>query len=332
MLFSINLALATLCGATCIFCPAARGNDAVRVMPAELAKKIIDEVAEPFFQHIHGTKNIILGENGDLFLNKHCLEIMRYIRAKSPNMRTIIYTNFQNADPAVLEAIVRENLVDFINCNIDSVNEDTYRKIKGLELSRVLTNFNAFLALRRQYASQIPVQVYCIPLYTYIKAVWDNYGVLAAKAGRCNGDSIVDDFALTQAYLEKLLNPAMDRIVKVESVICWAERDNLSPVTDYSQYHCPNLGRIQREAFIAPNGDWYVCCYDAKNQVVLGNVSEESLQAIFFSAKRKLILDQLANQQFQLVGGPCTTVQCCQFVAPVPGGEGQQPFLVPDKS
>lgn len=330
MLFSINLALATLCGADCIFCPADRGDRHVRIMPFELAKKIIDEVSGPEFQRIHGTNAFILGENGDLFLNNACLDIMRYIRKKCPAMQIIIFTNFQQADQTLLETIHKEKLVDFVNCNIDSVNEQVYQKIKGIDLSGVLNNLRLFLDLRRQYATKIPVQIYTITLYTYIKAICDNFGILPAKAGRCLGETICDDFDFTRSCLEKLLDPAVDRIVKVDKVMCWAERERVNNDIDHAQYQCTNLNRIKREAFIAPNGDWYICCYDAKNEVVLGNVGQESLQAIFFSMKRAAIIDHLANQRFHLVGGPCRTVNCCQFVGPVNEQEGSAPFIVKD--
>jgi hypothetical protein len=286
-------------------------------MPIELAKKIVDEVSDPEFRRIQGTQAFILGENGDLFFNKSCLDIMRYIRVKCPTIRIIIFTNFQNANQTILEAIHKEKLVDFVNCNIDSVNEDIYQKIKGIDLNNVLSNLKLFFDLRRQYGSNIPVQIYSITLYTYIKAVRDHLGILPAKADRCLGEMIYDDFDMTRAYLEKLIDPTRDQIVKVDKVMCWAEREGVSNDIDYAKYRCTNLGRIMREAFIAPNGDWYICCYDAKNEVVLGNVGKESLQSIFFSAKRMTILNHLENQRFPLVGGPCCTVNCCQFVGPV---------------
>lgn len=61
MLVSINLALATVCGANCIFCPSDRGDRQIRVMSPELAKEIIDEVCEPDFQRIQGTRSLVLG-------------------------------------------------------------------------------------------------------------------------------------------------------------------------------------------------------------------------------------------------------------------------------
>ncbi|KYZ75277.1 hypothetical protein AXX12_14050 [Anaerosporomusa subterranea] len=301
-------------------------------MPVELAKKIIDEVSEPEFQRVHGTQAFVLGENGDLFLNKACLEIMRYIRIKCPTMGITIFTNFQNANQAILETIHKEKLVDFVNCNIDSVNEDMYHRIKGIDLSKVLKNLKLFFDLRRQYASNIPVQIYSITLYTYVKAIYDNFGVLPAKADRCMGESIYDDFDETRSYLEKLIDPAIDRVTKVDKVMCWAERERVSKNKDFAKYQCTNLSRVMREAFIAPNGDWYICCYDAKNEVVLGNVGKESLHAVFFSTKRTEIINHLANQRFRSVGGPCCTVNCCQFVGLVNEKECANLFLVTEKA
>jgi len=81
MLESISLSLSSVCGAKCIFCPDDLGKTVKpKIMPFEYAKKIVDEIASKEFAQTHNVKIMEVGGEGDPFLNKDLMHILRYIK------------------------------------------------------------------------------------------------------------------------------------------------------------------------------------------------------------------------------------------------------------
>lgn len=100
----------------------------------------------------------------------------------------------------------------------------------------------------------------------------------------------------------------------------WAERKQVLsgkakvPI-DNSKLDCPLLFRVENEAFIAPNGDWYPCCLDDNNDIVLGNVKDSTILEIYNSQVRKEFITKLKQRRFDEIGYPCNTVICCNSVS-----------------
>ena len=98
------------------------------------------------------------------------------------------------------------------------------------------------------------------------------------------------------------------------SPMFWAERNSVDVNDlDYDKYLCPLIERVCTEAFIAPDGTWYACCFDSNNQLVLGNVYETSLSEVERGEVRRNLIRRLSEKKFGEIGGPCATVNCCQF-------------------
>ena len=51
----------------------------------------------------------------------------------------------------------------------------------------------------------------------------------------------------------------------------------------------------------------------SNNQLVLGNVYETSVEAVAQGDPRKRLVKLLTERRFDAIGGPCATVNCCQF-------------------
>jgi MoaA/NifB/PqqE/SkfB family radical SAM enzyme len=99
MLESVNLSLASACGANCIFCPANRGKRiTAKLMPFPVLKKVVDELSSSSFKKKHNVLRIEIGENGDAFLNRDIIKILLYIKKKLPqncgNFLSIDLINF----------------------------------------------------------------------------------------------------------------------------------------------------------------------------------------------------------------------------------------------
>ena len=83
-------------------------------MEESLFKKIIDEVSTESFKKKHTVKRLEVGENGDSFLNKDFVEILRYAKQKLPDVIINFNTNFQNFTKDKAEVIGYDKLVDLI--------------------------------------------------------------------------------------------------------------------------------------------------------------------------------------------------------------------------
>lgn len=315
MIEGLNFSLASACSADCIFCPENRGSRISRkIMPEEVARKIIDEAASPHFKAKYCLKHLSFGENGDAFLNPSLIPILRYSRQRLPDAETYLFTNFNLFTPEKARTILGEKLVDHVCCNVDGDSEQGYNVMKRLDLPVVSENIRGFLAARAELKSPVSFEILAITYPQYVRAVRRVLGVMPAKAGKSGRLHIRDEFQAMKRRWQPLLDPSKDRIARLAAT-CWAERDQADvSAIEYRHYLCPNLYRVQREAFIAPDGTWYACCYDANNELVMGNAFTDGLDAVHEAAPRKTLIERLEKQDFGAIDGPCRTVNCCASI------------------
>ena len=309
-LLSINLSLSSGCGADCIFCPDDRGEKSnTRNMSFESVKKIVDEIASDHFSNKYKVTRFQVGENGDVFLNKHAIEVFRYIK-KRLNVSIYCTTNFQHLTEDKAEIIFRENLIDDFGMNIDGINAENYASVKQLDLNNTMKNLITFLRLRQQFESKASLTVSCVSLKRYIQAVQTCFGRPPLKLIDPTLANIPDDSPLIEAAVVPLLRTG--DIFNFPSPFFWAERNGVDKSSlIYKDYSCPLLPRVFNEAFIGPDGTWYACCFDSKNQLGVGNVVEQSLDEVARSPKRENLIRMLAAKKFGEIGPPCDTVNCC---------------------
>jgi hypothetical protein len=204
-------------------------------------------------------------------------------------------------------------LISSFFCNIDGSNERNFFVAKGLELATVKKNIVDFLDIRDKLCNGSGLNIVVLTLATYIKAVGYYLGSYPVKLMDHKLVTVKDDFLLIKKNWEKLLDPKKDTISRVTSPFFWAERNMVdSQKLDYKKYQCNRLQRIKEEAFIGPDGTWYACCYDSNMELALGNVAIDNIDTIYSSQARKYLIEKLEKREFQKIGGPCKTVNCCQ--------------------
>jgi radical SAM protein with 4Fe4S-binding SPASM domain len=316
MIESVNFSLSGACGAYCIFCPADRAKKITPVtMPLDYASKIVEELSSDSFKKKHTLKRIVIGENGDSFINPHFIDILRLVRKKLPHVPVELVANFQLATEEKLTNIIKENLIDSCICNIDGGSAKTYELVKGLDYKQVLKNVNNFLLLREKLNNKIPLIINILTFHNYVHTIYNNFHVYPLKMTDPELRRIPDDFKETKDKLKNIIDPSVDWIIKTW-VYGWAERAQMaSKKIDYRKYSCTNIRRIEREAFIAPDGRWYACCVDANYENSYGNIVKTSFDEVFNSDKRKNFIKMIKNRQFEKIGGPCSTVNCCQMLS-----------------
>ncbi|MFH1225007.1 MAG: radical SAM protein [Candidatus Diapherotrites archaeon] len=337
MLTAVNLSLSLACGADCIFCARDRGAKIKeKIMPLGLAKKITSELSSPEFRARHSVTHMQLGENGDAFLNPRFIEIARHIKAECPWIETGVFTNFQNLTEEKSRTILEEGLIDKVHCNIDGANAENYFNVKRIPLENTMRNLEAFLGLRRELKSAVPLRIHVVTLHDYIHSIHGAFGFYPAKMRDARLAEVPDDFAEIKMKmhclllakrlgisrqtaekarvfalpLNRLLAPR-DMVLR-SAVFGWAERDAAAHLSaDLCGYSCPRLEKMHSVAFIAPDGTWYACCLDSNNELALGNIWERSIDRIYSSEKRKRLIGMLERREFGKIGGPCRTVYCC---------------------
>ena len=320
MLESINLSVSSACGADCIYCPVETRGTRIKekVMPFELVCKIVDEVASETFSQKHAVKRFEVGENGDAFLNRHFVSMLQYIRKVLPDVKVELFTDFQHFTRDKAEILLHENLVNSYICNIDGASPDDYFAVKRIPYDRVKRNLLDFLELRSSLHVTAPLRMQILTADYYIKTVRQHFGAdpirLIGTENRCTPNAASID--AIKANWREVLDPGQDHIAPATSVFAWAERARVDTSRlNYQDYTCPLLARVRHEAFIAPDGTWYACCYDSNYELALGNINTQGLDEIFSSEKRQQFIGMLEGKEFEKIGGPCRTVNCCQQIS-----------------
>ena len=307
-LYSINLALTHACLGRCVFCPRDRGLNARNViMPTEYAIKIIDETAGPEFN----IGKFEVSENGDALIHPDFINILRHIRAKHPNATISIFTNFLLLTREKAEVICREKLIDVITTNIDGSTPVLYHMVKGIDYGTVERNILDFLEVREKTGFKPFLKIQALTLYDYTSKVLRTLKDLPYNLDRkIDISNLTDDFNEIRKVWEKRAD-----LFFRSPVFLWAERPLVKPnPARYGELSCPLLERVKHEAFINPDGDWYICCYDAKYNIRFGNVVKDGVRAVFESDERSRIIRALEEHRYQDIGYPCTTIEACQWV------------------
>lgn len=313
-LINVNFCLSNRCNASCIWCPESRGTKHNIDMPFDLAKKIIDEIADSSFPY--KIEMMHISENGEALYNKDFLPILRYIKKKLPKVSVNLLSNFGLMTKDISYRILKENLLSSIQVNLDGHDEESYKAVKGISYSSVIKNVKSFLKIREQLDPNFD---FCINVMTAFEYAVTVQTFFESIPDRVNGLVPYSDFDLTVKSLKKIV-PDNVRIRKSKPGL-WAERklitSGLSKIQEkmIDSLSCPQLARVETEAFIAPNGDWYACCVDDNQDLVLGNLQRSSIVEIFNSQKRLDFIKKLKEKKFEEIGYPCNTVVCCQTIS-----------------
>jgi len=304
---SVNLSITNRCTANCVYCPSHRGGPQ-KDMSLDVVHKILDEVSSPSFPW--PIKIFHVGENGDAPLNKNFVDILRAIREKMPSSSINLSTNFSQMKPALSDTLLNEHLIDVLSVNIDGHDAESYTAQKKLKYDLVIKNLRKFVEIREAMGSSMTLTIHYLPLADYNDAVVRKIGISAQKL---KGEVPYSDAKMIRESLDWLPS---DVILDHPGCFFWAERSSISQGyidsgVQEQTLRCPNITRVENEAWIAPNGDWYACCLDDQQELVWGNVMESTLVEIHVGEVRTEFLDDLRNRRWKKIGNPCSTVVCC---------------------
>ncbi len=252
---TVQVQTLSLCNAKCIFCPHKHSPDELPHgrMDDALFKKIIDECRG----HLVGRVSPYL--TNEPLMDKRMPKMLRYIHDTMPFFtKSKINTNGLLLSEEMGEALIQAGLTH-LWVSVNGYSEETYRTSMGLDLNRVLTNIDTFLATKSRLKRKTPKVI----VTTIETSVVKDEIEYARKYWR------------TRDIVFKL--HVMDNRAGAESLVF---RD---------KGHKPRLKRdcdlFLQQAYIVENGDMIICCHDWRQSVKVGNVAESSIQDVWNSPR-----------------------------------------------
>ena len=237
--------------------------------------------------------------------------MLRLIRRTFPGATIELYNHFQMLDHEYSDAILGESLVDVVFTNMDGIHHN-YELAKEISFDTTMRNLSYFIERRTRLGLEIPVHVRSLTVRQYVDTIRANFHVEPTHASRA-ALSLPDDFEDVRRLLLGIVDGRQDSVSR-SWVFFWAEREALKDVAiQESQFWCPQLLRSKRELFVSPEGKAYFCCFDSRQELVIGDMTTTGVRDILACKERTTLIQMLSNRQFSKIGGPCRTVHCCQI-------------------
>lgn len=283
-----------LCNFKCRFCAMQTADEELpfkkQLMPMELYKKIIDDVAS-FPDRL---KMLRISQHGEPLLHPELPEMIRYAKEKGVSDFIEIVTNGSKLNPQLNTELVESGLTR-IRISIEEVSAKGYQEIAGanVDLERMRLNIKDIYdkSARREGTFEV-----------YIKIV----------------DAAVSTKEKEEAFYRLFGNVChriwIDHIVPVWAG--WGELDNRFE-RQQAGLHGQAIREIKVCPFpfysltIAPDGVVNVCCSDWRRKLVIGDLKRQSLMDIWNGELlRKFWIDMLSGNKNQYE-------MCAQCVYPM---------------
>ena len=285
----VGLMLSRVCYGNCIFCPISElqhksiSAGKKRFMPLEVAGKVVKDLDSMSFS---GWIN--LGENGDALLNPNFKDIVEMISQNLPSAKITLYTNMARVDKKMSYFLMEHNLSKLC-VNIDGNTKETYEFAKrGLKYKTTKDNLLNFFKIRNQIGGNCNVSILVIPPKRYLS--------LRANTKVNIQYDVLDIIDFWKPYLLE-----GDSIQEVKYFWNW----NSEFSNQIRKKSCPTVPSLFNSCYISTEGDVYACCLDPLTKLTLGNVLEDSIRKIWNSRKRRDVVRNIVNREFEKVGEPC---------------------------
>ena len=265
--FIINIDPSDACNFRCKFCPTGdralmrKVGRPLKVMDLGLYKKIIDDIC----MFDHPIKVLRLYKDGEPLMNPNIVEMIQYAKESKCSDRIDITTNASLLTPEISKGIVEAGLTR-INISVEGVSAKQYADFSNYKI-----NFPRFI---------------------------DNIKYLYGNRKGCeiiiktNGDTL--DEKEKQDFLDLFGNIA-DGVFIEHIMSCWPEfdmKDGLVANNEYGIY-----GQKIEEVSVCPyifysfsinsDGKASACFLDWSKKLIIGDVTEESVVAIWNSNRLK---------------------------------------------
>lgn len=268
MPISISIEPTTSCNLRCPECPSGLRSFTrpTGMLQPDLYRKIIDQLA-PSLSYL------TFYFQGEPFLNSDFLEMVNY--ASSKNIYTATSTNAHYLKDDVAKKTVESGL-DRIIISIDGTTQDTYQSYRvGGSLEKVIEGTENILKWKKQLKSKTPHVIFQFLVVGPNEHQIPEVYALAKKLG-------VDQVVLKTAQIYDF-HKGSPLIPKQEKFARYRDNgDGTFSLKNKLDNHC---WKMWHSCVVTWDGKVVPCCFDKDAHFVLGDLSKNSFEEIWFSDK-----------------------------------------------
>jgi len=252
---TIQIQTRTGCNGGCVFCPYEDSHNAVPkgAMSDTLFESIVDEIAGQ-----KATRRISPYLMNEPFLDKTVVDKARRIKARVPWAKVVMTTNAGVLKPEVVDDILRDNPFHAVYISMQGIEKGPYEETMR--------------------------------------------GSLVFEVTKENVEYLIDQRQRRAPGLKIVVTMIKTRVIDAEAAVAyWKSRGVESKYTvlenrggNLPEFDSLNLGskrvfkdctRLFKHAYILFNGDMVLCCTDYYQTMILGNVADSSIEAVWNSPR-----------------------------------------------
>lgn len=255
---SISIEISSICNLSCSHCPPhnfkyKNNHRKYGVIDIELFNRLMDEIDNS------GEHRLALHKDGEPLLHPKIIEILERVK-RNKNHSVYLSTNGHYLTKEIGEAIIK-NKIDIINFSIGAANKSFYEKVRGKGFDKVQNNIHQFLEQIKEASWKPRIIAQIIDLQEYkemkneikeFKKYWGKNIVEVEVYGK-----------LTWGVLES-------NAIKIKRYPCFSLWNNI---------------------FVNSDGNVSPCCMDWKQELIIGNSQQESIEKIWKGDSLKKLRD-----------------------------------------
>ncbi|QOR36416.1 SPASM domain-containing protein [Clostridium sp. 'deep sea'] len=252
------------CNASCEFC-------CHSIMTREKGK-MSNELIENILKQCNEVNTLIPFLMGEPFMDKRIINIIKKCKELQPQSSVILHSNMSLCTNEHIKEILDNNLVDEIHISFYGINEQQYKQLQGLDYYQVVERIIHFVNERNKRGLTKPLIV-------------------------CDYILMHELMPLLQQF-EKFWRVIVDD-VRTVSYDDWhgnqPDRGNEYHPIRLQRIPCYKLWQILNVHW---NGEVPLCCMDYNANIVLGDLTKQSLQEVWQGEKLKQIREIHINQEY----------------------------------
>jgi len=270
----LNIEFCSVCNLTCKWCSLDHHKERMMMAPSTLEK---------VFDGLRGNRKfrlerIDLHNAGEVLLHPDLEEMLKVVHSKKNYLsnRPVIslLTNATLLTEEKAQMIIRSEALDEIRFSVDGGTEELFESIRiGARWEDVRGNILKFVEMNRRAEEKIKTGIICIvPPERELDEKWmsEGFRFLLSKV-----DHVQLRYPHNWDGSKDLGLPRRD-ITAEGGRVCQALLGNL---------------------VVLPNGDTVVCCTDLNSRGVIGNITRNTLEGLYFSPKRRWMIKMFTENR-----------------------------------
>lgn len=259
---TIQIQTVTGCNGACVFCPypLTVESQPKGSMSREMFERVIEEAAA------HRVRRISPYLMNEPFLDPTLLDKLVFIRERAPSAKVVLTTNGSRLTPEVADRLLEVDALHSLYISFQGVDKAEYEStMRGsLVFEETLENVLGLIEKWRRKGGRARFSIVVTMVQTnridaeMAVAFWKSKGV------------------------ESKWTPLENRGRLIASAQDLAPRGR--PLRPYA--HCT---RLFKQAYLLFNGDLVLCCTDYTRKMVLGNIRNSTLHAVWNSPKARTV-------------------------------------------